>query len=310
MLPVSLSPMLACAGALPPEDGRWSYELKWDGVRTVVAVDGDRVGLRSRSGRVITSCYPELTGVRADAPVLLDGEVVAFDEQGRPDFGRLQERMHVAAPDTALLARTPVALVVFDVLHVADRSTLRLPYDDRRALLAQAGVVAAQVPPAFTEGVALLASTGEQGLEGVVAKRRDSDYQPGARSDRWVKVKHVRRQSCVVIGWKGGDQGRSRRLGSLVLAVAGPDGLAFCGHVGTGFTARSREQLTGLLAPLATNEPACALPPEHLRTTHPVQPALVAEVEHTTWTRDGRLRHPSYKGLREDLAPPQAVRER
>ncbi len=308
MLPLSLSPMLATPGPLPPEDGRWSYELKWDGIRAMVAVDGDGVHVRSRTGNVITSVYPELSRVRADVPVLLDGEVVAFDESGRPDFGRLQERMHVSRPDPALLARTPVALVVFDVLHAADRSTLGLSYDDRRSLLPQLALVGAQVPPAFGEGAALLASTAEQGLEGVVAKRRDSSYVPGARSDCWVKVKHVRRQSCVVVGWKGGDAGRSSRLGSLVLAVNGPDGLRYCGHVGTGFTDRSRQRVAALLAPLATDEPVCAVPHDLLSVTHWVQPRLVADVEHSAVTRDGRLRHPAFKGLRDDVTPEQAVR--
>ncbi len=307
MLPPSLSPMLATRGPLPPQDGRWSYELKWDGVRAMVAVDGDQVRLRSRAGNDITSAYPELSLVRADVPVLLDGEVVAFDELGRPDFGLLQERMHVSRPDRTLLARTPVALVVFDVLHVAERSTLDLSYDDRRVLLQQLGLVGAQVPPAFAEGAALLASTAEQGLEGVVAKRRDSTYAPGSRSDCWVKVKHVRRQSCVVVGWKGGNEGQSSVLGSLVLAVTSPDGLVYCGHVGTGFTARTREQVASLLAPLATADEVCAIPREHLRTTRWVQPRLVADVEHSAVTRDGRLRHPSFKGLRDDVTPQQAV---
>lgn len=308
MLPVSLSPMLATAGVLPAEDGRWSYELKWDGVRTLVAVEPGGVRLRSRAGNDITTAYPELTAARSEVPVLLDGEVVAFDDQGRPDFGRLQERMHVGRPASSLVARTPVALVVFDVLHVGDRSTLALPYDDRRALLTELGLAGVQVPPSFSEGAALLASTEEQGLEGVVAKRRGSTYRPGTRTDCWVKIKHVRRQSCVVVGWKGGDAGRSAALGSLVLAVATADGLVFCGHVGTGFTARSREQLAALLAPLATERPVCVLPREHARTTHWVQPRLVVEVEHTEWTKDGRLRHPSFKGLRDDLDPDQATR--
>ncbi len=308
MLPLSLSPMLATPGSLPPDDDRWSFELKWDGVRVLAAVEPGRVRLRSRNGNDMTAAYPELAAVTSGTPVLLDGELVAFDERGRPDFGRLQERMHVSHPGTTMLARTPIAFVVFDLLHLGDRSTLDQSYDERKALLDTLNLTGVQVPPAFSEGAALLASTLEHGLEGVVAKRRDSTYRPGVRADTWVKVKHVRRQSCVVVGWKGGDQGRSHQLGSLVLAVAGPDGWTFCGHVGTGFSARTRQQLTELLAPLATDEPVCALPREHLRTTHWVQPRLVAEIEHAQWTQDGRLRHPSYQGLRHDVAPEQAVR--
>lgn len=309
VLPTGLAPMLATAGALPPEDGRWAYEVKWDGVRALVAVDGDRVALRSRNDNDVTGAYPELAAVRCGQPALLDGEVVAFDEHGRPDFGLLQSRMHVGRPSGALRTCTPVALVVFDVLHAGDRSLLDAPYDERRAALDALGVRGAQVPGAFDEGGVLLASTAAQGLEGVVAKRRDSRYAPGRRSDCWVKVKNLRRQSAVVVGWKPGDGGRAGRLGSLLLAVHEDGGLVFAGHVGTGFSAAELRRVEGLLAPLAADAPACAVPREHARVARWVRPALVAEVEFTAWTREGRLRHPSYKGLRDDLDPTEVVRE-
>jgi len=312
-VPRELAPMLATAGDLPREDGGWSYEVKWDGVRALVAVEDGRVQLRSRAGNDVTASYPELAALDLGGyDALLDGEVVAFDASGRPDFGLLQSRTHVGRPSAALRTRTPVALIVFDLLHVGGRSLLDETYDDRRALLEELAPVGAgwQVPPSFPQdGAALLASTREQQLEGVVAKRRDSRYEPGRRSDCWVKVKNVRRQSAVVIGWKPGEGGRSGQLGSLLLGVQDEGGLAYAGHVGTGFSAAVLRMLGALLAPLAVDGPPCEVPREHARLARWVRPELVAEVEYTAWTRDGRLRHPSYKGLRDDLDPGQVVRE-
>ena len=159
------------------------------------------------------------------------------------------------------------------------------------------------------DGAALLASTREHGLEGVVAKRRDSRYQPGRRSELWVKVKNVRRQSAVVLGWQPGEGIRADTLGSLLLAVNGPGGLVFAGHVGTGFTGPVLDLLHRRLATLTVDRPAGEVPREHARTARWVRPELVVEVEYTAWTRDGRLRHPSYKGLRDDLDPAGVVRE-
>ncbi len=309
--------MRATPGSLPRDDGRWAYELKWDGVRALVAVEGGAVCLRSRVGNDVTAAYPELQDVPSPGEdVLLDGEVVALDEAGRPDFGLLQSRMHVRRPPRDLVARTPVVLVLFDVLHVGDRLLLDEVYDERRAALEALGLAGArwQVPPAFlSDGPALLDSTRAQGLEGLVAKRRDSRYEPGRRSECWVKVKNLRRQSAVVVGWKPGEGGRAGTLGSLLLAVNGEParerGLVFAGHVGTGFSSEVLRLLSRVLAPLASDAPACEVPREHARTARWVRPELVAEVEFTAWTRDGRLRHPSYKGLRDDLDPADVVRE-
>ena len=140
VLPFPLTPMLAVAGPLPPEDGRWSYEVKWDGVRALVAVQDGRVQLRSRAGNDITSSYPELSAVSLAGDALLDAEVVALDAAGRPDFGLLQARMHVARPSAALRGRTPVALVVFDVLYAGGHCLLDMAYDGRRELLAGLGI--------------------------------------------------------------------------------------------------------------------------------------------------------------------------
>lgn len=311
-VPRGLSPMLATAGPLPIEDGRWSYEVKWDGVRVLVSVQGGRVHVASRSGRDVTGAYPELSGLAAALPgdALLDAEVVAFDPGGLPDFGLLQSRMHVVRPGAALVRQVPVTLVVFDLLHHGGRDLLDAPYDERRSALDALGCAGPhwQVPPAFDEGGALLTSTLESGLEGVVAKRRDSTYEPGRRSGCWVKVKHVHHQSAVVVGWQPGEGGRAGQLGSLLLAVQGEDGLVFAGHVGTGFSQAELRRLGTLLQERAVDAPPVQVPRDRARAARWVRPDLVAEVAFTSWTREGRLRHPSYAGLRDDVDPASVVR--
>lgn len=310
MLPTGWSPMLASTAALPIGE-RWAYEIKWDGVRALVAVEDGAVRAVSRRGNDITGGYPELSGLLkplANKAVLLDGELVAL-RNGVPDFGALQGRMHVRSPAADLLASTPVTFVPFDVLHVDDVALLDQPYDERRAVLEGLGL---DVPsPFYGDGHELLQSTRNQGLEGLVAKQRDSRYLPGKRSDCWVKVKNIRRQSAVVGGWKEGAGGRSGQLGSLLLGVHSKEGLVYAGHVGTGFNAAALDQLAALLKPLATA--VCPydapVPREHARAAHWVKPELVVDVDFTEWTRDGRLRHPSYKGLRDDVDPATVMKE-
>ena len=316
-LPHGLRPMLATAGALPRDDDAWAYEVKWDGVRALVAVEGGRLALTSRAGNDVTASYPELAALAVhlrSRSVLLDGEVVAFDEAGRTDFGRLQSRMHVARPGPALQRSTPVQLLVFDVLHLDGRSLLGLSYDERRGELDELGMEGERwsVPPAFLGGgSAVLDATRAQGLEGVVAKRRSSPYLPGRRSDDWLKLKHVRRASAVVAGWKPGEGGRTGRIGSLLLGVHGERGLEYAGHVGTGFSAAVLASLGERLEALRRDGPAFAteVPREHARSAVWVEPVLVVDVDYTEWTREGRLRHPSYKGLREDVPASEVVRE-
>jgi bifunctional non-homologous end joining protein LigD len=319
-LPRGLVPMMASTGPLPVdrsgEPGRWSYEVKWDGVRVLVAVEDGRVRLTSRNGNDVTGSYPELRGLGrqlGSTRALLDGEVVAFRD-GRPDFGLLQSRMHVGRPGAALLQATPVTLVLFDLLHLDGSSLLDRPYDDRRAALEALALDGPHwsVPPAFAgDGQAVLDATRAQGMEGVVAKRRDSRYEPGRRSECWVKAKHVRRQSAVIVGWKPGEGGRSGRIGSLLLGVRGAGGLEFAGHVGTGFTAATLRLLGDRLALLRrdTSPLSGEVPREHARAAIWVEPTLVCDVDFIDWTRDGKLRHPSYKGLRDDVDPEQVVRE-
>lgn len=301
VLPAELSPMLATTGPLPPEDGHWAYEVKWDGYRALVGIDGAQFALRSRRGRTSTRDFPGLPQLRCPVPAVLDAEVVALDADGRPSFELLARRRQHPAP---------LALIVFDVLAVDGHLVMSACYDDRRRMLEQLGLQGAQIPPTFLEGgTQLLASTRAQGLEGVLAKRRSSAYEPGRRSPHWIKTKHVQRQSAVIIGWRGGEQGRPGRLGALLLAVNSAAGLVYAGRVGSGLSERELTRLQPLLAELGTTSPACEVPEADGRSARWVRPELVAEVQYTAWTGQGRLRHPTYQGLREDLEPEQVVRE-
>jgi bifunctional non-homologous end joining protein LigD len=304
--------MLAVAGELPPaaEDDRWGYEFKWDGVRALAVVRGGTVGLWARSGTPLTDRYPELGPVPAAlrrADVVVDGEVVALDRSGRPDFGLLQNRMHRTggAEVARLAAAAPVTYLVFDVLSAGGRSLLDLPYEQRRAHLEGLGAEGRRwaTPPWFRGGgEGVHAASRDHGLEGVVAKRLDSPYRPGVRAPEWRKVKHLRVQSVVVGGWRPGRGRRAGGVGSLLVGVHDDDGrLVYAGHVGTGFTDAALRELGGLLAPRRTPPFADSLPRDVSRDAAWAEPDLVGEVAFAAWTADGRMRHPAWRGLREDL---------
>ncbi|WP_448638998.1 non-homologous end-joining DNA ligase [Geodermatophilus sp. URMC 63] len=306
------APMLAVAGELPPrrEDGGWGYEFKWDGVRALAAVRDGRLGLWARSGTEVTGRYPELSrlpAALAGADVVLDGEVVALDRLGRPDFGLLQNRMHrTGGADVArLAAAAPVTFLVFDVLTVGSERLLEEPYEVRRERLEELGAAGQRwvTTPWFRGGGAdVHAASRDNGLEGVVAKRLDSPYRPGVRAPEWRKVKHVRMQGVVVGGWRPGKGRRAGGVGSLLVGVHDDDGrLVYAGHVGTGFTDAALRELGGLLRPRRTPPFADAIPREVARDARWAEPDLVGEVAFAAWTADGRMRHPAWRGLREDL---------
>jgi bifunctional non-homologous end joining protein LigD len=313
-------PMLASPGALPPpeQEQRWAFEMKWDGVRSVVYLDRGDLRVLTRNDREVAATYPELAGLARqlrDHRMILDGEVVAFDGAGRPSFGELQARMHVRAPGRALLDRVPVSLLVFDLLHIDGTSLVGAPYDERRSVLEGLDLAGDRwaVPPAFDgQGAEALAASKAQGLEGVLAKRHDSVYLPGRRSPHWVKVKHVRMQEVVVGGWSPGAGRRQGGIGSLLLGVPDEDGrLVYAGHVGTGFSDRVLADLgTRLRAAERSTSPfADEVPRAHAKDAHWVTPRLVGEVTFSEWTRDGRMRHPSWRGLRPDKEPEDVRRE-
>jgi bifunctional non-homologous end joining protein LigD len=314
-LPDRIEPMLARTGELPADDARWAYEIKWDGVRAIGYVDGGRLRLASRNGNDITPRYPELRELGralAGHEAVLDGEVVAFDEAGRPSFQRLQGRMHLTSEHVVrrLAASDPVAYIVFDLLWLDGHPLIGLPYTERRERLLELGLDGPrwQTPAHHVgDGTAMLAASRANGLEGVVAKRLDSTYTPGRRSNAWVKVKNVRETDVVVGGWLEGEGNRGGRLGSLVIGVYDEGELRYAGRVGSGFDERELKRVAGLLEPLARADSPFAAKPAPPRETHFVEPALVARVAYGEWTQAGTLRHPVYKGVRDDVAPESVV---
>ena len=311
-------PMLATAGnaAGLDTDHDWAFEMKWDGVRTIAVVDGDRVRLLGRSGKDTTAQYPEGAALAAyvDAEhAVLDGEIVAMDAQGRPSFSLLQLRMQSTnSRDIANAARRrPVRLILFDVLEVDDSSLLDLSYDDRRTALEDLLDVPAdalvQVPPAFEGDLEhAMAASRSWGLEGVMAKRRDARYLPGRRSRAWVKIKHSRTQEVVVAGWRPGKGEREARVGSLLLGVPDDGGLRYVGRVGTGFSEQETKDWVGRFAAVGRKtSPVEDVPASDARDARWITPTWVAEVEFGEWTPGGRLRHPRWRGWRPDKAPGQ-----
>jgi len=328
VMPPAPPPMLARSGPLPPDDASYGYEVKWDGVRAIASVAAGGVGLRARSGTDIAARYPEVAPLAQQLGgrgAILDGEIVALDARGRPSFERLQSRMHLGseAAVAGRLRELPVTFIVFDVLFLDGAATLSLPYRERRELLAALALEGpAWRAPAHREhdGAALLAATAEQGLEGIVAKRLDSPYEPGRRSSAWIKVKNHTIQDVVIGGWTRGEGGRARSLGALTVgtydvavdAASGrgaPQRLLYAGRVGSGFNAAALDDLGALLEPLRRERsPFTGRQPPRATTTF-VEPLLVARVEFSEWTASGTLRAPVYRGLRDDVDPGAVVRE-
>ncbi|MGX1032474.1 ATP-dependent DNA ligase [Streptomyces sp. SAI-097] len=313
-----IPPMLATPGALPSagQDARWAYETKQDGQRVVVYLPGDgSVLLRARSGQDITAAYPELaplaTALGATGAVL-DGEVLALDEGGRADFQLLQSRMGLAhAPGRAAhrAAKVPVHLVLFDALHLAGRSLLRLPYTGRRERLTDLGLSGPSwsTPAALVgHGEQALRATREHGLEGLVCKRLDSVYEPGVRSRAWIKIRNMRSEDVVVGGWLPG-KGRLGGLpGAVLVGQRAAGRLRYVGGVGTGWSAGERAELAALLAAAASD--VCPFDPvPRVPGAQWVVPRLVGEVRYSTRTREGMLRQPSWLRLRPDLAPEESA---
>lgn len=319
-MPDNVAPMLATAGAGTPHDAGWAYEFKWDGVRAVAYIEGGRVRLMSRNALDISPRYPELRELGlavGSTRLVLDGEVVAFDDAGRPNFGLLQSRMHVLgeAKVRRLAKDVPIAYLIFDLMYVDGRSTMDLPYTERRALLADLNLKGPHwdTPDHYVDdGPAIIAASKAQQLEGVMAKRVDSTYTPGRRSDAWRKIKNIRRQEVVVGGWTKGEGARDGQIGSLLVGVYDEEGdFRYAGNVGTGFTATTLVEMAALLRPLVRKESPFvnAVPRLRAKSATYVEPELVCEVEFTEWTGDGKLRHPSYKGLRDDKPAPDVIRE-
>jgi bifunctional non-homologous end joining protein LigD len=322
-----LKPMLATiakGGPNPDED--WAVEMKWDGVRALAEVAGGEVRLVSRNDLDLTPTYPELAtlarAVDADRAVL-DGEIVALDETGRPNFSLLQQRFGLTRPGDVerVRRRVPVRFFLFDVLEVDGRAQAGLPYTERRAVLErllspEEGI---EVPPAVARASGddlapvlqeALGTSRRLGLEGVVVKRADSPYRPGVRSTDWLKLKHERAQEVVVGGWKPGDGRRAGGVGSLLLGVTDGEALRYVGKVGTGFSDSDLDAIGERLAALERDSsPFTDVPRADARDAHWVTPDLVGEVRFAEWTGAGRLRQPSWRGWRPDKRPDEVVRE-
>jgi bifunctional non-homologous end joining protein LigD len=302
-------PMLATlAGELPSGRG-WLFEVKWDGYRAIARLSGGEAALTSRRGNDLTDRFPSVARALARSvrtpDCVLDGEVCALDEEGRSSFSVMQQ------------GTGPVVFYAFDVLEVDGEPILDRRLTERRDALERlldSRSADVRLSEAFDDGEALLAAAVEQRLEGVIAKRADSLYQPGKRTREWLKVKTHGRQEFLIAGYTKGQGRRSGRLGSLVLAVNRGGELVYVGNCGTGFTDAEIDKLMRRLRPLERKSAPFPVVPKMPKVRKGdvvwVTPKLVCEVEFAEWTHDGRLRAPSYQGLRDDKQPREVRRER
>lgn len=290
----------------------WVFETKWDGIRAICAVTRQQVLAVSRTGRDLLSQFPELSKLRGafkTLPVVIDGEIVSLDKKGRSSFQRLQPRINRLRGEAD--PGTPVTFVVFDVLVIGVDDVRHKTLEQRKALLkniARTNDAFVTVSAHVTgNGVKVFEKARRLGLEGIVAKRRDSPYRSG-RSRDWLKIKVVRSQEFVVCGFTE-PAGSRRYFGALLLGVYDRGELIYAGHAGTGFDTRTLAALHKKLARIETKRSPFRSVPKVNAPVHWVKPNLVAEVKFGEWTRDGVLRQPVYVGLRVDKRPKDCVRE-
>ena len=325
--PEFIPPMLATLTEGAFDDDRWLFEVKWDGYRVEAVVNDGKARIWTRNRVDAATYFPDLAGsadwIDADQAIV-DGEVVAFDEAGRPSFSRLQDRTGLRAlevatrradPDAPKLSKEereaiPLAYMVFDLLHLDGRSLLDVPIEHRKALLRRVlrpeGMVR-YASHVIGDGRDFTEAAAEKGLEGVVAKRRDSAYLPGKRSRDWLKVKLRREQEIVVVGWLPG-QGTHKDLGSLIVAVNEDGHLRHAGQVGSGINAKMRKELLAAMEPIRRPDAPLVKTPR-LPAARWVEPRIVIRAEFADWTRDGLLRQAAFKGVELDRDPTQVVRE-
>jgi len=315
-MPARVAPMLPTLVKAPPRGPGWAFEVKWDGVRAIAYVSGGRVRLESRNLLDITRQYPEIGELGEAAgsrEMVLDGEIVAFDDAGRPNFERLQQRMGLTSESVVKrrMKAAPVVYLIFDILYLNGHSTMTLPYRQRRQLLTDLGFGGpAWRVPGYHEGdgKALLEATKAQGIEGLVAKELESRYEPGRRTRTWVKVKNTLRQEFVIGGYTPGEGTRATTIGALLIGYYDGGTLHYAGKVGTGLTEEFMRKLLPVLQENAREQSPFVdgKPPKGSRF---IEPVLVGEVAFTEWTTGGMIRHPSFKGLRADKDPKSIGRE-
>jgi bifunctional non-homologous end joining protein LigD len=310
--------MLATGGYDPFDGKEWWFEPKFDGVRTLLYLDGETVRLISRTGRDQTATYPELHRLyrRITATnAVLDGEIVATDDRGRTSFELLQQRMNLtsASEIDRIRRKIPVELVAFDLLWLDGDDLTGRPLSERRERLSAVVMEDSGLRLVYWEqedGVAFYNAARRVGLEGVIAKRTGSRYHPGRRTDEWRKIKILKRQDCVILGRTPGQRGRSSAFGALLLGAYRDGELIWVGQVGTGFTDRMLREMLQRLEALETDHPP--IPDPELRRVKGarwVRPELVCEVEYLEMTGAGKLRAPSFKGLRTDKLPEDCILE-
>jgi bifunctional non-homologous end joining protein LigD len=316
-MPARIEPMMAkLAPKIPTPDDDWGFEFKWDGIRAVAYVEGGTVKLISRNGEEMTPRYPEIHAIgRAlgSREVILDGEIVALDDKGRPSFEEIQQRMGLTSDSEIRrkMKEVPVTYMLFDVMWQDGHPLLNETYTDRRKALEKLKLKGAswQTPPYEKGGgKAMLEASAKAGLEGIVAKKLDSRYEPGRRSGAWQKVKNRNRQELVIGGWLEGEGRRRGYPGALLVGYYKDGKFVYAGKVGTGFTDATLDKLNKMMKPLARDKSPfdVGAPP---RGAHFVEPKIVGEFEFVEWTKSGQLRAPAFKGFREDKPPREVVRE-
>ena len=304
-------PMLATLAETLPRGDEWTFEVKWDGYRALGYIRNGEAKLVSRNGNDLTARFPTVARALVTAArspdCVVDGEVCALDEKGRPSFSAMQQ----GKPGT------PIVYEVFDVLEIDGEQLLDRPLTERRERLEQLidlRTKIVQLSVAFGDGEALLTAAEEQQLEGVMAKKASSRYAEGRRTRDWLKIKTHGEQEFVIVGYTKGEGRRAHSFGSLVLAVNEAGTLRWVGNAGTGFTEKTIAELLGALEPLRVDESPLAVVPKMPKVRKAdvvwVQPRLVAEVKFAEWTHDGHLRAPVYLGLRDDKAAPEVRAER
>jgi bifunctional non-homologous end joining protein LigD len=302
-----MRPMLASRGRTVPAGAEWLHEVKWDGIRVLVEVGGGRMRIWSRNENDITVTFPELhalSELRHD--VVLDGEIVAFLD-GIPTFGALADRMHVSRPARALALskQNPATLLAFDLLALDGSDLTSRPLEERRAALEEVLPPGPswQVPAAYADGAMLMRATEQQGLEGIVSKRRTSRYVPGRRTPDWLKFPHRPSRSYVVGGWRL-ETDSATRLGAVLVGEPGPDGLRYRGRVGSGIAGKQGQRLLETLRPLEvdTSPFVDEVPRVDAKGTAWLRPEVVVEIATLGLTPGGRLRQPAFLGVRPDLS--------